>query len=133
MYTDVDQMKPKKIDELRLKIRTHKPNLVAVCEVNTERQHNQTIQEYSITGYTLYSVNLCLSKARGNIIYLKDELSESVTEINTHILQIRLKKGDSLIFACCYRSPTENHQTKLTQTFLNFSVSCRIKNFHIAV
>ena len=36
-------------------------------------------------GYTLYSVNIGLSKVRGIIIYVKDEISESVTEMNTNI------------------------------------------------
>ena len=80
MYTNTDQLTVKKLEELRLKARVSKPQIIAECEVNSKREQGQSSQEYSIKGYVMYTVNLNKFKSRGIIIYVKEELSGAVTE-----------------------------------------------------
>lgn len=106
-------MTSSKITELKAKARLYKPLIIAICEVNSKNGKPRAEEEYRIPGYALYYVNLNTEKQRGIIVFVKEELSNSVLQIYSTvkfeeacILEIKLRGGDTLLFCCCYRSPT---------------------------
>ena len=133
MYTNADQLTNSKLEELKLKARIQKPLIIAVCEVNSKHAGQKAQPEFDIPGYFPYHVNLDQNKLRGIIVYVKNELNSSVLEIHPQVkyqevctLEIRLRGGDTLLFACCYRSPTptetsDSNNAKLLELLVNLS------------
>ena len=133
MYTNADQMTSTKFMELKAKVRLYNPTIIAVCEVNLKNGKQRSIQEYHIPGYVLYPVNLNEEKHRGIVVLVREELSNSVLQIEPSVnfeeacvLEIMLRGGNTLIFCCCYRSPTrtnvsDGNNNKLLQLIKSLS------------
>ena len=102
------------------RIQIHKPFLVAVCEVKPKNGKFE-LQDYAIPNFNFHSQNLDNVSGRGIIIYSHHSIDKSVIQVQpgehfdeTCVVEIRLMGSDSLLFGCCYRSPT-----KLATSFEN--------------
>ena len=114
----------------------YKPLIISVCEVNSKNRTQRSEVEYSIPDYAMYSVNLNLSKSRGIVNIREEELSNSVLQIlspinfeEACILEIKLRRGDTLLFCCSYRSPTpsetsDENNCKLLELIQSVSKKC---------
>jgi len=82
VYTNADCLSNKKteLNMLLMSLNT-KPDVIIITEVNPKvKIEGLSEQEFSITDYNMYSVNVGLDKKRGIIIYVVDSLV--ATEIN---------------------------------------------------
>ena len=82
--------------------------------------------DYNIPGFSLHPVNLDTNIGRGIAVYTKEELDKSAIQIDSDLsfeeaclLEIRLRGGDKLLFACCYRSPTPSETSEKNNERLN--------------
>ena len=115
MYSNADQLTATKLEELRSKISSHKPLIVAICEVKSKGRKERKTIEYKIEGYNMYPVNIETSNRRSIIVYIKNEINGSIASIDVNfveavMLEVKLKGGDTLLFSCIYHSPTQNEQ-----------------------
>ena len=113
MYTNADQLTASKMTELKKLIERKNPLVIAVCEVKPKNTCERSIKDYEIPNYTLHPVNLLNNVGRGIAVYTHQSLDKSTIQIKSNqefeevcLLEIRLRGGDTLLFACCYRSPT---------------------------
>ena len=116
MYTNADQLTTGKKDELIARIEKEKPMIVAVTEAKPKNavKERATI-DYEIENYTLHPINLLnADSGRGIAVYTHKSLEKSIAEITSEVkfeecclIEIRLRGGDTMLFACCYRSPTQ--------------------------
>ena len=128
LYTNADQLTSSKINELMVKIKQHKPIIIAVCEVKPKNGGNLDSLDYKIDGYTLHHANLNENQGRGIVVYTKTELDASIFQVDLKFqeavqLDIKLKQGDCLSFSCIYRSPTLSNNTKEKSAELNSLIS----------
>ena len=115
LFTNGDQMNSAKFQEMQQHVDREKPLIIAICAAKPKNcTKERTIEDYQIPDYELHPVNL-LNKdpGRGIAVYTHSSISKSVTQIKLDIkyeevclLEVRLRGGDMLLFACCYRSPT---------------------------
>ena len=126
LFTNADQLTTSKMIELKSQIADKKPLLVAVSEVKHKKSNEWSTMDYDIPGYTLYSVNLDNDTGRGIAVYSHESIDKSVTQIHSHLnfeetclMEIRLRGGDTLLFACCYRSPTRTATSDQNNEKLN--------------
>ena len=120
MFTNADQLTTSKMTELRKKIEREKPVIIAVCEVKPKNSKERTATDYQIPGYSLHPMNLDSGIGRGIAVYSHLSIDKSTIQIDTGLsyeevclLEIRLRGGDILLFACCYRSPTKTQTSDL--------------------
>ena len=135
LFTNGDQMNAAKYSELQQLIDREKPLIVAICEVKPKNPvKERTDADFQIPDYELHPVNLRNSDpGRGVAVFTHSAISKSVTQVKLDVkfeeaclLEIRLRGGDTLIFACCYRSPTTTASSELNNTNLNLL----LKNIH---
>ena len=127
LFTNADQLTKEKMSELRQRISTEKPLIVAISEVKPKtNSNNLTDQDYMIPGYTLHPINLNSEEGRGIAVYTHEAIEKSVIQINMEscfeeacLLEIRLRGGDVLLFACIYRSPTPSSNADQNNKNLN--------------
>ena len=126
MFTNADQMTPSKMDELKKKMELEKPLIVAVSEMKYKNSTESTSMDYNVPGFTIHPVNLDNKVGRGLAVYTKDILDKTVIQIKADILfeevcllEIQLRGGDILMFACAYRSPTPNTSSERNNENLN--------------
>ena len=128
LFTNGDQMNAAKFAELQQHINREKPLVIAICEVKPKNSaKDRTDEDYQIPDYELHPVNLRNSDpGRGVAVYTHNSISKSVTQIDldvkfeeTCLLEVRLRGGDTLLFACCYRSPTKSPKSESNNTNLN--------------
>ena len=126
MYTNADQLTSSKKIELEDRIRLEKPAIIAVCEMKPKNAKIRSAEEYAVPGYTLYDVNLDVKVGRGIAIYVHDSIDKSTALVKPDInfqegclLKIKLRGGDSLLFACLYRSPTPSETSDDNNLNLN--------------
>ena len=119
MYTNTDQMTTTKKNELQKRIENEKPLVVAITEMKPKNPGTSQI-EYDIPNYTLHPVNLTNNNGRGIAVYTHTSIDKSVIQIKSKIdyeetclLEIRLRQGDTLLFGCCYRSPTPSPSSNI--------------------
>ena len=120
MYSNADQLTHSKIGELKTKINSEKPLVVALCEVKQKRKAEYKTSEFQIDGYEMYNINVESDVGRGIIVYIKSEINSSILQINTTleeavVLEIKLKEG-TLLFCCMYRSPTTQNTNYIQNT-----------------
>ena len=116
LFTNADQFTHSKKDELMKLIEVEKPMVVAVSEVKSKTTAVRQMQDYQIPGFTLHPINLKPEDrniGRGIAVYTHSSIDKSVVQLNSIaefeeacLLEIRLRGGDVLLFACIYRSPT---------------------------
>ena len=82
--------------------------------------------DYSIDGYTINQVNLDKESGRGIIVYTHNCLEKSAVQIKLSssfeeacLVEIRLRNGDTLLFGCIYRSPTQTESSADNNENLN--------------
>lgn len=142
LYANADQLTSSKKAELLKRIEIQNPLLVALCEVKPKNATDRTRLDYEIPNFTLFPVNLLANEGRGIAVYIHSSIEKSVIEIKSLplpeevcLLEIRLRKGDKLVFGCCYRSPTKTENSdennKKLNHFLN-QISC-MKYSHICL
>ena len=117
MYTNADQLTTGKKDELVARIEKEKPTIIAVTEVKPKNHAKERAKiDYEIENYTLHSTNLLnTDPGRGIAVFTHKSIEKSIAEITTDVkfeecclIEIRLRGGDTMLFACCYRSPTQS-------------------------
>ena len=114
LFTNADQLTKGKMCELKQRIVTEKPLIIAISEIKSKSKlTNLTVEDYKIPGYTLHPINLDSEKGRGIAVYTHEAIEKSVTQISMEpsfeeacLLEVRLRGGDVFIFGCIYRSPT---------------------------
>ena len=81
--------------------------------------------------YSLHPVNLHTTTGRGIAVYSHESLSKSVSQIEpllnfeeTCLLEIRLRGGDLLLLASCYRSPIPSESSNQNNEKLNRLFRC---------
>ena len=128
LYTNADQLTAEKKEELLEKISNEKPHVVAICEMKLKNNIRQrTIEDYAITGYTMFQTNLnIVNNRRGIAIYIHSSIEKSTTEVKLNIeyeemclVEIKLRSNDCLLFGCFYRSPTINNTSNINNYYLN--------------
>ena len=126
LYTNADQFTHAKKDELKQRIVTEQPMLIAICEVKTKNWKEMTETDYNIDGYTINSTNLDKTSGRGIIIYIHNSLEKSALQIRAKtsfeeacLIEMRLRNGDNLLFGCIYRSPTQTNNSDVNNENLN--------------
>ena len=101
---------------------------MAICEVKPKNSvKERTNQDFQIPDYELHPVNLQnTDPGRGIAVYTHSSISKSVTQVKLDVkfeeaclLEICLHGGDTLLFACCYRSPTKSPSSETNNTNLN--------------
>ena len=127
MFSNADQLTSPKMCELITKIQQEHPMIVAICEVkpkNAAKERSE--QDYKIRDYSLHPVNLTNDQGRGIAVYTHSSLDKSIVQINSDmnfeeacLLEVRLRGGDIMLFACCYRSPTHTHSSEENNEKLN--------------
>ena len=114
--------------ELKRMIEIEKPLIGAVCEVKPKntKGNSRMNMDYEIPGYSLHPVNLNNENGRGVAIYSHISLDESTIQIEpdlnfeeTCLLEKCLRGGDTILFACCYRSPTKTPTSDQNNVKLN--------------
>ena len=126
MYTNADQLTASKKTELRNRIERNKPLIVAVCEVKPKNQRERSLKDYEIPNYTIHPVNLENNTGRGIAVYIHKSLEKSAIQLipsndfeEACLVELRLRGGDMLLFACCYRSPTTTDSSRQNDEKLN--------------
>ena len=117
MFANADQLTTPKKDELLLRIQKHKPLIVALTEAKPKNSTKERLLiDYELENYSLHPVNLdCADPGRGIAVYIHKSVEKSVADITTAVkfqecclIEIRLRGGDLMLFAWCYRSPTQS-------------------------
>ena len=113
LYTNADQLTSSKMTELKKLVERKKPLILAVCEVKPKNSGERSPKDYEIPNYSLHPINLFNNVGRGIAVYTHQSLEKSTIQIKSNqdfeevcLLEIRLRGGDTLLFGCCYRSPT---------------------------
>ena len=115
MFSNADQLTSPKMCELQTKIQQEHPMIVAICEVKPKNAvKERSEQDYQIPDNSLHPVNLSnTDQGRGIVVYTHSSLDKSIVQITSDmrfeeacLLEVGLRGGDSMLFACCYRSPT---------------------------
>ena len=149
VYANADQLTTGKKDELIARIEKEKPMIVAVTEVKPKNPSKERAMiDYEIENYTLHPINLLnTDQGRGIAVYTHKSLEKSIAEITSDVkfeecclIEIRLRGGDTMLFACCYRSPTQGllsneNNEKLNQLLRviarkNYSHRCIVGDFN---
>ena len=105
MFSNVDQLTPPEMCELQTTNSTRTPN--------DRRVKERSEQDYHIPDYSFHPVNLSnTDQGRGIVVYTHSSLDKSIVQITSDmsfeeacLLEVRLRGGNILLFACCYRSP----------------------------
>ena len=129
--------------ELKKLVERQKPLVIAVCEVKPKhRKSGRSEKDYEIPNYTLHPPNLYNNDGRGIAVYTHQSLDKSTIQIRSNqnfqevcLLKIRLRGGDTLLFECCYRSPTTTGTTNANNDNLIRLMKCvSLKNYsHICI
>ena len=128
MFANVDQLTSSKKDELLICIQNEKPMIVAITEAKPKNStKDRSIMDYELENYSLHPINLqnC-DPGRGIAVYTHKSLEKSIADITTEVkfeecclTEIRLRGGDLMLFACCYRSPTQSQTSEVNNERLN--------------
>ena len=128
LFTNADQMNSAKFLELQQIIKQEKPLIVAICEVKPKNSSKERLdQDYQMQDYVLHPTNLSNdAPGRGIAVYTHNSISKSVAQVSLNtkfvescLIEIRLRGGDMLLFACCYRSPTPSQSSDENNNNLN--------------
>ena len=113
MYTNADSLF-NKMGELSALINSQSegPSIIAVTEFKPKCKNSVQLSDFSLPGFQMFS-NIDDENTRGILIYVKKGIECSQIELHNNFAEyIAIKiKGvgndmDSLLFCCCYRSPS---------------------------
>ena len=128
LFTNADQLTPTKMSELKSMIEHEQPLIVAICEVKPKNPAKErSMEDYQISNYTMHPVYLqSTDPGRGIAVYSHNTITKSINQIKLEtkfeeacFLEVCLRGGDKLLFACCYRSPTTTHTSDTNNENLN--------------
>ena len=107
MYTNVDGILNKLLNELLTRIEDEKPYIVGITELSPKNGKPIEAREINIQGYVIF-YDLA---SRGMCLYIKEELNP--LEVNFNLQQgvfcsILLRGNDKLLVGCIYRSPNNS-------------------------
>ena len=126
MFTNADQLTNSKLTELKKLVERKKPLIIAISEVKPKNMSERTLKDYEIPNFSLYHNDLDSSSGRGIAVYAHNSLVKSIIQVvpdevfeEACLLEIRLRGGDILLFACLYRSPTPSESSKANDDSLN--------------
>jgi exonuclease III len=126
MFTNADQLTSGKKVELMKFIETQKPLIVAISEMKPKNTDDREMLDYDIPDYSLHPVNLDSSAGRGIAVYTHTAIDKSSVQIKHDskfeeacLLEIKLRGGDTMVFGCCYRSPTQSETSDENNENLN--------------
>ena len=114
MFANADQLTSSKMIEVKKIIEGKNPLIVAVSEVKRKNSKERSMMDYEILGYSLHPVNLSTAIGRGGAVYSHESLDKPTIQI----LEVRFG-GDTLLFGCCYRSPTSTETSDQNNAKLN--------------
>ena len=124
MYTNIDQMTVNKLIELTKRVENERPLIVAITEVNLKVKKDTHVN-IKIPGYTPHRINELNDNGRGIVVFTHESIDKSVIQITSKIsfneaciLEVRLRGGDTLLFCCCYRSPTHTDSSVINNNNL---------------
>ena len=85
----------------------------------TEAKPKNCNKDYELENYSLHPINLENNKGRGIAVYIHKSLEKSCADITAAVdfdecclIEVRLRGGDLMLFACCYRSPTQSNTSR---------------------
>ena len=127
MYTNADQLTPGKKHELELMVNAEKPNLIAICEIKPKVGTRRQLHEYEFDDYKIANqTNADNNNGRGIVILSHTSIQHLVINVKSPtdfneacIIEVRLSGSDLLVFACLYRSPTNNESSTENNENLN--------------
>ena len=117
-----------KMDDLQMLIASNKPDIMFFTEVIPKAQVNPIFKPLvELKGHDVYTnfnftdCNIGASGIRGTAIYVRVDIKSTEVKIKSgfrdHIwVEINLKKGDSLLCSCMYRSPTNEKEASIGST-----------------
>ena len=119
-YTNADSLR-NKLTELkdRLKSSIHRPDIITITEVKAKNtRFPQTVAEFNIDGYDIFTHNVENTIGRGIIVYADTKLQAYEITLRTTFQEhlsvcTKLNNGEQLLLTCLYRSPSsteENNQ-----------------------
>ena len=131
LYTNADQLTASKMTELKKLVEGRNPHVLAVCEVKPKNPGERSSKDYEIPNYSLHPINLYNNVGRGIAVYTHQSLDKSTIQIKSNqdfeevcLLEIRLRGGDTLLFGCCYRSPTTTNTSETNNDNLVRLMKC---------
>ena len=131
LYTNADQLTSSKMTELKKLVERKKPMIIAVCEVKPKNPAQRSEKDYEIPNFTLHPLNLYDNEGRGIAVYTHQSLDKSTIQIKSTqdfkeacLIEIRLRGGDTLLFGCCYRSPTTSDTSAINDCNLISLMKC---------
>ena len=141
MFANADQLTTAKKDELLTRIQQEKPMIIAVTEVKLKNSTKERAMiDYEMENYSLHPINLMnTDPGRGIAVYTHKSLEKSIADVTPAVkfeesclIEIRLRGGDLMLFACCYRSPTQTTMSNTNNEKLNqlFRVISKKKYSH---
>ena len=142
LYTNADQLTPSKMTELKKVIERKKPLIVAVCEVKPKTICERTAKDFEIPNFTTHPTNLDNDTGRGIAIYTHKSLDKSTIQVipssgfeEACLVEVRLRGGGVLLFACCYRSPSITDHSEANNESLDRLLKCisQKKYSHVCV
>ena len=127
LFANADQFTSPKKNELLVRIQKHKPLIVAITEVKPKNSKKErSLMDYQLENYSLHPINLENDKGRGMAVYIYKSMEKPCADITATVnfdecclIEIRLRGGDLMLFACCYRSPTQSKTSDVNNTKLN--------------
>ena len=128
LFANADQLTTPKKDELLARIQKLKPMIVAITEVKPKNKNkDRSLIDYELENYSLHPVNLDnADTGRGIAVHIHKSLEKSVADVTPAVnfqecclIEIRLRGGDLMLFACCYRSPTQSESSDENNAKLN--------------
>ncbi len=144
LYTNADTL-TNKFDELIVRIKEHSPAIVCVTEVKPKHMKGNLLNtEFSLKkfGYDQFPLNLENDTGRGMVVYTREFLRVTRPNLPNDfseviLLEIQLRRKDTLLFGCFYRSGSGSVQNNDNMRNLiksivkkNYSHVCLVGDFN---
>ena len=131
MYNNADIFTSDKKRELIHMAQTHRPHLIAICEVKPKKGALRELHEFEFEDYKLVNQTNVDNKTigRGIILLAHSSIQHLIVDVSCSInqvefieacvVEVRLSGSDMLLFACIYRSPTKTAHSDDNNNKLN--------------
>ena len=127
LYANADQLTLGKKHELQTMTQIEKPYHVAICKVKSKYGILRQLHEYEFDGYKVVNqTNTDTDEGRGIVILADTSIQHLVVDVKSEIefneaciIEVKLSGNDVLVFACFYRSPTNNELSTENNNKLN--------------
>ena len=112
MYSNIDNSILSKIDELRIKAASEKPDIIVLAEIKPKHGKVPDQATINIPGYTFHSSNLEDPHTRGTCIYVRNHFKSTAVTVRGHnfkdctTTKITGRNNLNILIQCIYRSGT---------------------------